>query len=152
MSLGRFTPLGWTQGLLAILAGLIASFFLWDHHRGNRNRVPASRIQGGATGFVSDLRRIRGRYSAGRLRTETGLFQLYRSTHHHRRSAFAREIDGSAKPSVDLSDWRHLDRLACCIQPGGADQARVSPARPPESKCDVLNGLRGMERFPFCRT
>lgn len=22
----------------------------------------------------------------------------------------------------------------------------------PESKCDVLNGLRGMERFPFCRT
>ena len=29
MSLGRFTPLGWTQGLLAILAGLIASFFLF---------------------------------------------------------------------------------------------------------------------------
>jgi len=22
----------------------------------------------------------------------------------------------------------------------------------PESKCDVLNGLRGMERFPFCKT
>jgi hypothetical protein len=22
----------------------------------------------------------------------------------------------------------------------------------PESKCDILNGLRGMERFPFCRT
>jgi hypothetical protein len=22
----------------------------------------------------------------------------------------------------------------------------------PESKCDVLNILRGMERFPFCRT
>ena len=21
----------------------------------------------------------------------------------------------------------------------------------PESKCDILNGLRGMERFPFCR-
>lgn len=29
MSLGRFTPLGWTQGLLVILAGLIVSFFLF---------------------------------------------------------------------------------------------------------------------------
>jgi hypothetical protein len=29
MSLGRFTPLGWTRGLLAILAGLIVSFFLF---------------------------------------------------------------------------------------------------------------------------
>src|SRR5262245_8421248 len=29
MSLDRFTPLGWTQGLLAILAGLIVSFFLF---------------------------------------------------------------------------------------------------------------------------
>jgi hypothetical protein len=29
MSLDRFTPLGWTQGLLVILAGLIVSFFLF---------------------------------------------------------------------------------------------------------------------------
>lgn len=29
MSLGRFTPLGWTRGLLAIFAGLIVSFFLF---------------------------------------------------------------------------------------------------------------------------
>jgi hypothetical protein len=29
MSLGRLTPLGWTWGLLAILAGLIVSFFLF---------------------------------------------------------------------------------------------------------------------------
>src|SRR5512144_42292 len=29
MSLGRFTPLGWTRGLLVILAGLVVSFFLF---------------------------------------------------------------------------------------------------------------------------
>src|SRR4026209_155185 len=29
MSLDRLTPLGWTKGLLAILAGLIVSFFLF---------------------------------------------------------------------------------------------------------------------------
>ena len=74
------------------------------------------------------------RHLAGCPRAEAGLFQLYRSAHHHRRSCFAREIDGSAKPSVDLSDWRHLDRLAYRIQSGGAYQARASLARRPREQ------------------